>query len=372
MEDKIKNILNNKIEEPIDFEYMIRNTINAQFEKKNRKNKIIKSFTAAFACFTIIGSAVFANEATDIFKKWFGASDGVENAINNGYIEEIKKDYTESDGANVKVAQFVMDDLNLNLSFNAKLNESIDSSKLVRLKFQTIKIFDESNNIIFSQKDVDEVNEQNVIKNEQDNYDNIYATSYTSYISSISSNNMDFLVNLAADDLPNSKKITIQIENISLSSENYDKEVLIKGSWNMDINVPEKFYNRNNIKYNIISCNNENIDKNSIKAIVYNTGMKFSLEMNINNEINEKIKQYNGTGEIEDNLVIKNNAYVENEKGEKFYISAKSDGDGGYGVEENKFKYWQTFNITSYDATQKLKVVLETGEGENIIINLQK
>lgn len=372
MDDRIRKTLNNKIYEPNDLEYMIKNTINREYDKKTKKNKIIKSFTTVFACLVIVSTVAFADNAAEIIKKWFGISNGVEEAINNGYIEQIPKEYTESKDAKIKVTDFVMDDMNLNISLNGKFNETIDSSKLMRLKFININIKDEENNIIFSQNDTTNINEKEILKNDNDDTEKLNSSSYSTYINTINSNSIDFLININANDLPKSKTLKIQIEDISLSSENYDREIRLKGVWNIDIEVPEKFYNRTSIKYNVVECNNKYVDKNSINAIVYNTGMKFSVEMEINDGIKETMNQYNGTGNIEENLSIKNNAYIENENGEKFYISAISDGDGGYGIEDNRFKYWQTFNITKYNLTEKLKVVLETGKGDIITINLEK
>ena len=53
----------------------------------------------------------------------------------------------------------------------------------------------------------------------------------------------------------------------------------------------------------------------------------------------------------------------------------RSDGDGGYGVpeEDNKIiEYYQTFNLTSYDATDNISIHMFTNKGEEIIIELEK
>ena len=43
-----------------------------------------------------------------------------------------------------------------------------------------------------------------------------------------------------------------------------------------------------------------------------------------------------------------------NDNGEKFYISKSSDSDGGYGyTSDNKFKYWQTFDLTQFNLNRR-------------------
>lgn len=65
--------------------------------------------------------------------------------------------------------------------------------------------------------------------------------------------------------------------------------------------------------------------------------------------------------------------YIENENGQKFYLSGKSDGDGVTGIsrDENRVDFFRTFDITIYDATPILTVHLPTNNGDEIIIELE-
>ena len=85
----------------------------------------------------------------------------------------------------------------------------------------------------------------------------------------------------------------------------------------------------------------------------------------------DEIRQKN----VNDSLLIKDNAYIETDNGKKFYASQTSDADGGYGISANgHFKYWQTFNLTKFDLenVENIKVVLETWNNEKIIIEFEK
>lgn len=65
--------------------------------------------------------------------------------------------------------------------------------------------------------------------------------------------------------------------------------------------------------------------------------------------------------------------YIETLEGKKFEPSARSDGDGLTSLlPENVIDYYQTFNLTTYDATDKITVHMFTNKGEEIVIELEK
>ena len=64
-------------------------------------------------------------------------------------------------------------------------------------------------------------------------------------------------------------------------------------------------------------------------------------------------------------------SYVENEKGEKFYSSKSSYAGTGL-TTDGYLRFWNTFDLTQYDMTDKLKVVLITIDGNEITIELKK
>ena len=71
--------------------------------------------------------------------------------------------------------------------------------------------------------------------------------------------------------------------------------------------------------------------------------------------------------------ILIRNEYVRNSNGQIFYTSKSSDSDGGYGEKpDGTLVYWQTFNITTYDITDRLEIVLPTNEGREIRLELAK
>jgi hypothetical protein len=81
---------------------------------------------------------------------------------------------------------------------------------------------------------------------------------------------------------------------------------------------------------------------------------------------------YNGKS-IYDMIAIYNE-YVQNSNGKIFKTSQRTDGDGGYSLpkNENIIKYYQTFNLTQFDATDIIKIHLPTNKGEEIVIELER
>ena len=64
---------------------------------------------------------------------------------------------------------------------------------------------------------------------------------------------------------------------------------------------------------------------------------------------------------------------VETSNGNKFYPAHRSDGDGGISInKDGKVKYYNTFNLTSFDATDVLKVHLFKTNGDEVLIELER
>ena len=99
----------------------------------------------------------------------------------------------------------------------------------------------------------------------------------------------------------------------------------------------------------------------------------FNEEKEIEKEVEEQIHPIQDTPcaelEIEN---IEDTSYVENEKGEKFEksLSPSRRQDANF-IDGKKFSYYETFGLTKYSATDKLKVQIMF-KGEPIIIELEK
>lgn len=74
-----------------------------------------------------------------------------------------------------------------------------------------------------------------------------------------------------------------------------------------------------------------------------------------------------------DGIIHSEKNRVETSEGKEYYHQGRSDGDGSISVESDGIvKYYNTFNLTKFDATDNLKVHLFKENGEEVIIELEK
>ena len=135
----------------------------------------------------------------------------------------------------------------------------------------------------------------------------------------------------------------------------------------------EEFVDRKTAIYRVKSCNNEYVEINSIYAEVYETGMRFDMSMYWGDyeEWSKKADEIRKQNVLASQLINFEKSYVENENGEKFYSSKSSYAGNGL-TTDGKLRMWNTFDLTKYNMTDKLKVVLITIDNEQIIIELER
>lgn len=392
IENKIKTVLSDELELPLSYKQMIRTTLYTEKNKEVfQRFNFAKMALATSACLVLTTSIVFAKDISDFIKNFFSHNFGMDTAIENGYIDNSSTDYIESNGTKIRVNRFLMDNYNLNLDLSIKLDESIKQDKILRMSFPNMIITDENNNILFCQdKDTFEkyCNEYNLNYNWEELNDSHINSGSNFYIKSNESDTINLIYNIYAQNFPKSKKIIINFSKIMLS-ENEDIEqdnIILTGNWNLEIEVPEKFHGREEISYKVKNCSNDKIK--ITKAVVSETCTKFELEMEEESDLpydladdeetrNRKIDEYiekqkNETyEEFLDRRKFKNE-YIENERGKTFYPSKSTDQDAGYSNIEMKYLiYWQTFDLTKYDATNTLKVFFNY-KGDDVVVELER
>lgn len=373
-----------------------------RIRKKLRENLELKGLYIKRMSMILIFVVLFISTyivAKEIVKFFFkDTSKGVEKAINSGYINKIDdENYVESNGLEIKVESILMDDYNLCINFNMKINIK-DNKEVGFCSFPNLLITDENNNLIvtkFTSKEKSNLSE--IIKDKDvskypginDGSESIHLTHKegNEYICSYSTHSLEF---------PKSKKLDIVFDRIVLySSKNDLGEVLEekKGKWKVSIDLPEEFYNRMTDIYVLKNTNDKNLEL--IKANISNTGIRVNFKSKWGdkyyNEFDseeEKLKKlneaYENRQEMPFEYIIKRpplkNAYIETSNGKKFYPAGTSDGDGGMGAGANgDLEYTQLFNLTKYDLTDEIKVVIEKEElffdldkSKYIVIELQR
>jgi len=412
LDRKLEQFYSENIELPEWYKYTIRNTLREENSKIYYKSKMTKSLVWAFSCLVLITTVVLAtdNGISNRIKNYFKVNKGMDTAIDNGYIAETDMKYIDSNNTEVKVTNYLMDDFNLSFMLDVKFDEFINISDIDKIKFPDFLITDEEKRIIYcdNREIFDDYNEKNNLQYEFGKYnDNYINNGINIYIKEkdFEENSLRIVFNLYSNNYPKSKKLFFDFNTIQIFGENTS---FIKGIWNLNIDIPEEFYNREGIVYRVKKCSDDRITVE--KAVVYDTCMKLKFSMKLYNdliskdEIIEKIDKQNSR--LEEKLIMANSDgiiteeekndikeawdsiivfsdsekddYVETENGIKYYPSKSSTDDHGYGngTGTGIIEFHQTYSLTKYDDDiDSLKVHLkyyDDGEWEDIVIELEK
>lgn len=382
---EIKKAICKKIDKPQGYSNMIKNALDN--EEKNSYFKQI-NILKKVACFLLIivfaTSIIFAKDISAYINYLLksNSDNGVQEAIDNGYIQDVNMKYIDSNGVKVKVTELLMDDYNLSMLFYIEIPEIENIEEIYDVNFSNLIITDDKDNIIVAEfENTDKYHEFCKERNMEISYNNIAYSNgaFEGKIVSKFDKDIEYMYKTYSDNFPKSKKLIINFDKIILSNKNSNEKTAIEGTWNLKVNLPETMYNRKTILYSAKNCTKDDIIVT--KAEVSNTAMKIELvtrwgepvytEKDSEEEKNRKIEEFfNNTHSVR-NILIKNE-YVENSKGERFYpVINGSDGNGGYNqMFSGMLRHWQTFNLTKYGATDTLKVVFEL-KGEEIIIELE-
>lgn len=346
-------------------------------ERLKSKGIIPKNLVIVFAILLIaISSFVIAKE---IIKHFFlDSSDGVENALNNGYIENYEmKENNYSNGISIEVESVLMDDYNLAIVFCLKFDNIEYVKNADYCNFDNLLIMDENNNLIVTKfegkiKDSKLLNFFDI----NNNYPGISNGNESVHIKSKDDDEIVLTYITNSSEFPKSHKLKIITDEISLhySEDNFGEKIdTINGDWNIEVDLPEEFYNRRTEVYTLESSNDKNLEL--LGANLSQTGIRIEFKTKwgqqyyneddsdeIIYEKLEKIRNEYLTFEyiVENGITPLYNYYIVNSFGEKFYPANSSDGDGGMSVGSNaELNYFQIFNMTPSDATDKIIIIME-------------
>ena len=389
-ENNLKRIFTEEIEVPYCVKNKIRTVLNDKKERKNRNRLLfntIKILATVTACFIITTGVVFAKDIYNFINNFFINNEGMDNAIEQGYIDKPNMEYVESNGTEIKINKALMDDYNLSLEFNMDLNKKIKAENIEDVYFPDMIITDENNNILYCE---DQTTFESYCKNNNLKY--TWKETNENYINSgsnkfIKANNGDtikLVYNFYASKYPKSKKILINLNKILCSYE--EKDIIINGNWQIEYKVPEKFYNREAYIYTVKNCTSDKIRVEEVTVtetttkMIIQTDEKPSLPYELTDDEETKNRKIQEELEREKNMTIEDfekskkfkNEYIENEKGEKFYPTISTSDDTGYSfIDTSYLLHWQTFNLNKYNATTTLKIYMNYNR-EDIVIELER
>ena len=405
---------------------------------KSKKNNTAKKIgIAACLVFTLTGT-VFAKDIGIFIINKFGLGQGIETAVENGYIESPEIDFLESQtsvinqneqkvindvNASVKIKDFLMDDYNLSVEFDfqfdEKIKEFVNLDNLHQIELSDLIVIDEEKRIIYSeanQEDFEKYCLENDLNYKYQNFnDNYMNNGLNTFLGAHNNelNTLTFTYNMYAEGYPKSKHLNFSFSKIKIVENQNENSITLTGNWEIDIDIPEKMYNRSEEYYKVVSCENENFKVYTSKLT--DTGLEIGIKiLNIEkpekpkelaqkeSELNEKGSYSFGTKEqflelFGDEKYLKmyeeyraksqpinvtgityawgtptEGCYVLDSNGNKFKSTMSPSRKAHLDFEDgNKFDFYETFGMTKYDSTDNITVIIEF-YGEPVEIKLEK
>ena len=153
----MKDRLNERILENVKLKISISN-FNKEENVEMIKNKrsIFKSVAVASVAIVSLTGVVFAKDIGNFVKNMFGTntSEGVDIAINNGYVTDVKTESQKADGIDISVDSMMMDDFNFCMNFNVKLDDKYDIKDFSSIDIAELNIVDETGATVFNTHDI--------------------------------------------------------------------------------------------------------------------------------------------------------------------------------------------------------------------------
>lgn len=249
-------------------------------EKAMNKQNILKKGIGFAACFAIVFSGiVYAKDIEQFVKKIFtNSNEAIDVAIENGYIQKNEEGYVYDQNIGIKVDSLVLDDLNLNISFNFDTND--ENIKSVRFNDFIIKT--DSEDVLYkSGFEYAETLEELPLYNSITWMNNPIKIDNTVFSDSIL-----FGLRSSSNEINN---LYFNVTSLNIVYTDNRTEVL-EGNWKFDILVNEDMRKSVNIEYTF-SENNDYIEK--CTGTLSPTGMIIELDL---------YQEFDAVKYIEDNM----------------------------------------------------------------------
>ena len=126
-----------------------------RLDMKNTRKSMFKISIAACCVLVSMTGIVFAKDIGNFVKNLFGknTSDGVDTAVNEGYVANVNTEYQKAEGIEINVESLIMDDFNFAMNFDVKLSEGYYIDEFERVELTDLMITDETGKIVFNTKD---------------------------------------------------------------------------------------------------------------------------------------------------------------------------------------------------------------------------
>lgn len=304
LEKKLKEYYNNiDTEAPSSFENAIQTAFSSKrnkkfllliakkqnvFEKlKHFKERISKRFikvsqlAVALFCTLCVTYFVHATSFVDYLLDVFNLNDtdinnsGIEQALQNGNLQNVYMDYIRENGVGVKISYVLMNDLNLYLVFDIETDFSLNERDVDSLNIENLVITNEKNEIIYH-KDVNNnfKGNKSIIQDEH---------------------HMKNLVFMMSDEIPESKDLNIQFSNFVFYKNTSEEQVaarmneyIVNLNFNHSIemeNIESKIVTyevkEDNTRTSNIEIEKVIFDESGMNLLILSNDFKFDIKVNI-------------------------------------------------------------------------------------------
>lgn len=335
--DDIDKMLFSYFDNNKDIPSSTQDTILNAFEKPRKTislvYKIQKVAIVLISFIIITTSVVFAKDIINFITSLFtNTTEGINKAIENGYVQNIDMDFVYDNNIGIKVDYLVMDDTNLDVSFvyDYKGKEKVESIGI----YEYI-IRDEENNLIYYYfENNNKMNTGKCISN--------------TAIRTASSNHCRESILYQSYNFPNTKSLIFEIVSIKFNNSK------IIGNWIFNINLTPKDNAPQNNTY--LASYNKYINK--IDTYLDETSL--NIEIKLNTEINKDL------------MLIPNNYFLKNYSNQYYpCLFIKSNNH-----EENNNIYGTLslkYDLSKYhDNSDLLKLYIKIDHSKELNINLYK
>lgn len=328
IEKKLKEYYSNQtVEVPCSFENAIQTAFTSKHNKKflsftaHKQNllekfknfrktvqrqsmRILQSATVLICIFGIT-YFVHATSFLDYLMNVFNLSDinfenkGIEDAIENGELQNINMDYIKQNGVGIKISYVLMNDLSLYIVFDIETDFSLYEKDVNNVTFGDIKITNEEGKFIYQQDIEDSFYGNKAIVQDEHHIKNVFF--------------------VMAKEIPKCKELNIHANKIRFYKDDTgDKNDTDLNKYSVDFKLEYSIKLENNLEtadlsYKVIEKNIQNNDIKIRKAICDETGLNLLIEAN---DIDFKV--------IEKGILKKDEAttyYIENlEQGKKLFV----------------------------------------------------
>ncbi len=294
-----------------------------------------------------------------------------------------------------------------------KINGNTDFESFGNLELNDLFILDEENKLICSSfnKETfeDFCNKHNLPYKINEFSENYFCSTTNSLPTDINSTNntVKLVYTISPDNILNSKHLTLYFNKLKFTSKpGFSEEsdgLTLTGNWKFDIDIPEYMYNHEDVFYEVVSCENKDFDVYEAKAtdtgfeigiivsniekptmpeelrlreaeimdkqgyINYTTREDFiqlfgdEKYADMYEEYNLKLKPISGSGFHCTWENLTDGCYILDEKNNRFEASRLNINRKCYSdfIEENKYHFYETFEITKYNSTDTITVIID-------------